>query len=68
YPKFASIGFADLVLPKTGEAYRISDPDLGISMRVWESSDWLTDRHGVRMDVLFGIVVIFPQWCVRIAS
>jgi hypothetical protein len=68
YPKFASIGFADLVLPKTGEAYRISDPDLGISMRVWESSDWLTDRHGVRLDILFGIVVIYPQWCVRIAS
>lgn len=68
HPKWATLGFADLVLPKTGEAYRMQDKDLNISMRVWESSDWLTDTHGVRLDVLFGIIPIYPEWAVRVAS
>jgi hypothetical protein len=68
HPKFASLGFADLPLPKRGEAYRVQDEDLGISMRVWEDSNWLTDTHGVRMDVLFGVVVVYSEWAGRIAA
>jgi hypothetical protein len=68
HPKFASLGFADLAMPYDGNAYRIAAPELGMSMRVWQASDWRTDTHGTRIDVLFGVVVIYPQWACRVAS
>jgi hypothetical protein len=68
HPEAFALGMADLPMPKSGEAYRISDEELGVTMRVWESSDFVNDVHGVRIDVLYGWVCIYPQWAVRIAS
>ena len=68
HPKFATLGFADLELPVSGEAYRLAAPELGISLRVWRDSDWRTDMHGCRMDVLFGVCVVYPQWACRVSA
>ena len=68
HPKFASLGFADLVPPNEGKAYRVSDSDLNIAMRVWEFSDAMTDTHGVRLDVLYGVVVVYPEWACAVMS
>jgi hypothetical protein len=70
HPDFATLGFADLVLPTegSGRAYRVQDEQTGLAFRVWEGSDWTTDRHGFRMDFLFGTLAIYPSWACRVAS
>jgi coat protein Gp5 len=68
YPKFATVAFADLEMPHSGIAYRVSDEQLGISFRLWKDSNWGTDTHGTRCDVLFGVAVPRPQWACRVAS
>lgn len=68
HPKFATFGCADLVPPSVGEWYRLNSPELGLAFRVWKSSDWKTDTHGVRMDVLFGIVPTYTSWACRVAA
>lgn len=68
HPKFATLGFADLVMPYSDNAYRLVAPELGMSMRVWQDSDWRTDTHGTRIDVLFGVAVIYPSWACRVAA
>jgi hypothetical protein len=68
YPKFCTVAFADLSMPYSGSAYRVSDEQLGISFRLWQDSTWGTDTHGTRCDVLFGVAVPRPQWACRVAS
>ena len=68
HPKFATLGFADLVPPNEGKAYRVSDSDINIAMRVWEFSDAMTDTHGVRLDVLWGVTVPEPLWACAVMS
>jgi P22 coat protein - gene protein 5 len=70
HPDYHTVGFADLALPAegAGRAYRIQDSDTGLAFRVWEGSDWTTDRHGFRIDFLFGSLVIYPQWACRVAA
>jgi hypothetical protein len=70
HPDYHTVGFADLALPAegAGRAYRIQDADTGLAFRVWEGSDWTTDRHGFRIDFLFGSLVIYPQWACRVAA
>ena len=68
YPKFCTVAFADLAMPYSGVAYRVSDEQLGISFRLWQDSTWGTDTHGTRCDVLFGVAVPRPLWACRVAS
>lgn len=68
HPKFATLGFADLTMPYDDGGYRLAAPELGLSMRVWQASDWRTDTHGTRIDVLFGVAVVYPQWACRVAA
>jgi hypothetical protein len=70
HPDFMTLGFADLVLPTegSGKAYRIQDDQTGLAFRVWEGSDWNTDRHGFRIDFIFGDLVIYPSWACRVAA
>jgi hypothetical protein len=68
YPKFATVAFADLEMPYSGVAYRVSDEQLGISFRMWQDSTWGTDTHGTRCDVLFGVAVPRQQWACRVQS
>jgi hypothetical protein len=68
YPKFCTVAFADLELPHSGIAYRVNDEQLGISFRLWKDSNWVTDTHGTRCDVLFGVAVPRPLWAARVPS
>lgn len=70
HPDFMTLGFADMAMPPegAGRAYRIQDEDTGLSFRVWEGADWTTDRHGFRIDFLFGTLVIYPSWACRVAA
>lgn len=59
---------ADLPLPEKKEASRVSDPDLGITMRVWHDSDIRTDEFITRVDVLYGVAALRPEVACVVAS
>lgn len=46
--------FAKLVQPFTGEASYATDPETGVSIRYWRTSDGINDTHMHRWDVLYG--------------
>ena len=68
HPHGAAIGFVDLPIPPRGNAYRVRHEQLGISMRVWEDADWKEDMIGIRIDVEFGVKVIYPEYFNRVWS
>lgn len=47
--------FAKLVQPYTGEASYATDPETGVSVRYWRTSDGINDTHLHRWDVLYGV-------------
>lgn len=60
---------ADLPLPKgVHMAARMSDADLGISMRLISAYDINTDQFPTRLDVLGGWTALRPELACRIAS
>jgi hypothetical protein len=59
---------ADLPLPEKKDASRVSDPDLGITMRVWNDSDIRTDEFITRVDVLYGVATLRPELACVVAS
>lgn len=70
HPDYATVGFATPAMPPegAGKAYTIQDEQLGLGFRVWEGADWNTGRFGIRFDFIFGTLVIYPSWAVRIPS
>lgn len=63
------LGTADLPLPRgTHEAARISDEQLGISIRMIWDYDVVHDQFICRTDVLYGWVTARAQLAVRVAS
>lgn len=62
------LGMADLRLPGKGvvEASRVSDDDLGISIRYIESYDAVNDLFISRFDVLYGWACLYPELACRI--
>jgi hypothetical protein len=63
-----TLASVDLMMPYTGMASRVSDPDAGLSFRMWKSSDINSDAHPSRLDTLYGWAVPRPEWAVRIWS
>lgn len=60
---------ADLPVPKgTDMASRISDKQLGISLRMVRDYDITTDQFPTRIDVLYGWAVLRPELACRIYS
>jgi hypothetical protein len=59
---------AKLVMPFTGEADYSTDPDTGITVRYWRSSDSTNDTHMHRFDVLYGVKCIDPRRGTRISG
>jgi hypothetical protein len=60
---------ADLPVPKgTDMASRISDKQLGISLRMVRDYDITTDQFPCRIDVLYGWAVLRPELACRIYS
>jgi coat protein Gp5 len=64
-----TLGTADLPLPKGVDmASRVSDKQLGISIRLVRQYSIATDQFPCRMDVLYGWKTIRPELAARIAS
>jgi hypothetical protein len=70
HPDFATLAMADLLLPNPGvvKADRISDKQLGISVRRIEAYDINMDRNLSRTDILYGVAPIYPELACRLAS
>ena len=64
---FATLVTADLVLPK-GVDFAAREVFDGISLRIVRAYDINNDRLPVRMDVLYGYKVLYPQLACRISS
>lgn len=59
---------AKLVMPFTGEADYSTDPDTGLTVRYWRSSDSTNDTHMHRFDVLYGTKNIDPRKGTRLSG
>ncbi len=64
-----ALGCADLPLPGGVDmASRISDKQLGMSIRLVRAYDINTDRFPCRLDILYGWTTLYPELAVRVAS
>lgn len=64
-----TLGMADLLLPRgVHAADRVSDKQLGVSVRLVEAYDINQDRLPCRTDVLYGFAPIYPELACRLAS
>lgn len=45
---------AKLIMPASGEASYATDPDTGLTIRYWRTSDGINDTHLHRWDVIYG--------------
>lgn len=62
-----TLACADLPLPRGVDmAARVSDPQLGLSMRVIRAYDISLDRFPTRLDILFGLAVLRPGLACRV--
>lgn len=68
HKKAFTVAMVPLVMPTRGMAARASDPDIGMSIRVWKDSDIITDSHPARSDILYGWTSQRPEWAVRVWS
>lgn len=63
-----SLVFAKLITPYSGEASYATDPETGVSIRYWRTSDGTNDLHLHRWDVLYGTKNIDPRLGTRISG
>ncbi len=63
------LAMVDMEMPRGAvEVERVSDPDMGISVRIVHYYDGATDVSGARLDVCYGYSVVYPELMCRIAS
>lgn len=60
--------FAKLVQPFSGEASYATDPETGVSIRYWRTSDGTNDTHLHRWDVLYGVKNVDRRLGTRISG
>jgi hypothetical protein len=64
-----ALGSADLPLPGGVDmAARVSDKQLGLSIRLVRAYDINTDRFPTRIDLLYGWTTLYPELACRVAS
>jgi hypothetical protein len=64
-----ALGSADLPLPGGVDmAARVSDKQLGLSVRLVRAYDINTDRFPTRIDILYGWVTLYAELACRVAS
>jgi hypothetical protein len=69
HKNFATLACADLPLPGgVDKAARASDDQLGLSIRMVRAYDIFSDRWPCRLDILYGVAVLYPEFACRIAS
>jgi hypothetical protein len=59
---------AKLVKPRTGEYAYSQDPDTGVSIRYWQTSDGTNDTHLRRWDTLFGVTNVDRRLGTRVSG
>lgn len=63
-----ALASAKLVAPRTGKYSYATDPQTGISIRYWQTSDGTNDVHLHRWDVLFGVTNVDRRLGTRISG
>lgn len=63
---FATLGVADLMIPKNKEASRVSSKKLGLSLRMIRDYNINNDKMPSRIDVLCGTKVLYPEFACRV--
>jgi hypothetical protein len=64
-----ALGSADLPLPGGVDmAGRVSDKQLGLSVRLVRAYDINTDRFPTRIDILYGWATLYAELACRVAS
>lgn len=66
HPDAFCMASADLPMPNQGKAERVRAPGAGMSLRLWEGSDIMTDQHPTRLDWIYGFKTIRADWAVRV--
>lgn len=59
---------AKLIMPFSGEADYSTDPDTGLTVRYWRSSDSTNDTHMHRFDILYGVKMLDPRRGTRLSG
>lgn len=59
---------AKLVAPESGKYSFATDPETGLSLRYWRTSDGTNDKHLHRVDVLYGTVALDTRLGIKIAG
>jgi hypothetical protein len=59
---------AKMTMPFSGEADYATDPDTGLTVRYWRSSDSINDTHMHRWDVLYGVKAVDPRLGTRLSG
>lgn len=69
HPDAITLAFVDLPMPQgVNSAARAADPDLGVSMRIVSDYTILTDQMPTRVDILYGVKTIRPEFGCRVAA
>ena len=65
-----AIGLVSVKLqePESGKFAYQTDPDTGITVRIWRHSDVTNDLHITRLDILYGTVCLDPRLGVRFSG
>lgn len=67
-PEALALVSARLVMPYSGEADFATDPETGLSVRYWRTSDGTNDAHLHRFDVVYGVKNVDPRRGTRISG
>lgn len=63
-----ALTFAKLVRPRTGEVAYATDPETGVSIRYWQTSDGTNDTHLHRWDALYGVTNVDRRLGTRLSG
>jgi hypothetical protein len=67
-PEALALVSAKLVMPYSGEADYATDPETGLTVRYWRTSDGTNDTHLHRFDVVYGTKMVDPRRGTRISG
>lgn len=67
-PEALALVSARLITPYSGEADFATDPETGLSVRYWRTSDGTNDTHLHRFDVVYGVKNVDPRRGTRISG
>jgi hypothetical protein len=67
-PEAIALVSAKLIMPYSGEADYATDPDTGLTVRYWRSSDSTNDTHLHRFDVVYGVKNVDKRRGVRLSG